>query len=173
METKWYAVYTKPRWEKKVSDGLCRSRIENYCPLNKVVRQWSDRKKTIEEPLFTSYVFVKINANDHTNVRRVDGVVNFVYWLGKPAVIRDEEINSIRDFLKEYSNVSIQKVSAKVDDQIKITSGPFAEMVGRVIAVKTKTVKVLLPTLGYILTAEVKKGEIRVMASEFKQSFIW
>lgn len=166
METKWYAVYTKPRWEKKVADGLRRNGIENYCPLNKVVRQWSDRKKTIEEPLFTSYVFVRINDKEQTNVRKVEGVVNFVYWLGKPAVIRDFEIDLIKSFLKEHSNVSLQKVPVKIDDQIKITDGPFVEMVGKVIAVKTKTVKVLLPSLGYILTAEVKREKVKLIGSK-------
>ena len=52
-EKKWYAVYTRPKWEKKVAELLSRKRIENYCPLNKSIKQWSDRKKTIFEPLFT------------------------------------------------------------------------------------------------------------------------
>jgi transcription antitermination factor NusG len=57
---KWYAIYTRPRWEKKVNGLLEAKGIESYCPLNRVRRKWSDRIKTIEEPLFKSYVFVKI-----------------------------------------------------------------------------------------------------------------
>src|SRR5215211_2634080 len=95
-ESKWYAVYTKPRWEKKVADLLTRKQIENYCPLNKVKRQWSDRKKIVMEPLFQSYVFVRVPKNMLTMVRETSGVLNFVYWLQKPAIIRDEEIDLIK-----------------------------------------------------------------------------
>ncbi len=55
----WYAIYTKPRWEKKVHHLLSEKGLEAYCPLNKVTRKWSDRMKTVEEPLFKSYVFVQ------------------------------------------------------------------------------------------------------------------
>src|SRR6476619_2013170 len=102
VETKWYAVYTRPRWEKKVAEILSRKKIENYCPLNKLLRQWSDRKKIVFEPLFTSYVFVKAAEKEHSEIRKIDGIINFVYWINKPAIIRNEEIESIKEFLKEY-----------------------------------------------------------------------
>ena len=86
---KWHAVYTKPRWEKKVNALLLSKGIETYCPLNKVRKKWSDRIKLVEEPLFKSYVFVHINELDYSRVRMVNGVLNYVYWNGKPAVIRD------------------------------------------------------------------------------------
>jgi len=66
----WYAVYTRPKWEKKVAELLSRKRIENYCPLHKSIKQWSDRKKTIFEPLFNSYVFVHVDETDHLPVRQ-------------------------------------------------------------------------------------------------------
>src|SRR5688500_10904022 len=105
MEKRWYAVYTRPRWEKKVAAALSKSEIENYCPLNKVERRWSDRKKIIEEPLFTSYVFVRASLKEQTVIRETDGIVNFVYWLGRPAVIRNEEIDLIKRFLNQHKNV--------------------------------------------------------------------
>ncbi|MFZ9332451.1 MAG: UpxY family transcription antiterminator [Chitinophagaceae bacterium] len=89
---KWYVLYTKPRWEKKVDKALQQKGIESYCPLNRVKRKWSDRIKTIEEPLFKSYVFVKVEEKEKTEVRYVDGVLNYVYWNGKPAVVKEEEI---------------------------------------------------------------------------------
>ncbi len=100
MNIKWYAIYTRPRWEKKVNKLLTEKGIESYCPLNKVRRKWSDRMKLIEEPLFKSYVFIKITDESRTNVRMTDGVINFVYWDGKPAVIRDKEIQTIKLFLE-------------------------------------------------------------------------
>src|SRR3569832_1099930 len=98
MSLKWYAIYTRPRWEKKVNNLLSQKGIEVYCPLNKIRRKWSDRIKTIEEPLFKSYVFVKVNDEDRTSVRMTNGVVNFVYWNGKPAIIREKEIQTIKRF---------------------------------------------------------------------------
>src|ERR1700674_4638266 len=99
IKKSWYAVYTKPRWEKKVANQLERNQIEHYCPLRKVSRQWRDRRKIILEPLFTSYIFVRLADTEHIPVRKTEGVMNFVHWLKKPAVIRDEEIDIIRHFL--------------------------------------------------------------------------
>jgi transcription antitermination factor NusG len=95
-DKKWYALYTKPRWEKKVHRVLQLKGVESYCPLNKVRKKWSDRIKVIEEPLFKSYLFVRLDEADKTKVRYVDGVLNFVYWNGKPAVVKDEEIVEIK-----------------------------------------------------------------------------
>jgi transcription antitermination factor NusG len=85
-----------------VNHLLLQKGVESYCPLNKVRRKWSDRIKIIEEPLFKSYVFVKVAESDRTGIRMTDGVINFVYWNGKPAVIRDREIHAIKLFL--YKN---------------------------------------------------------------------
>lgn len=160
METKWYALYTKSRWEKKVAEQLTKLNINSYCPLNKAIKQWSDRKKIIEEPLFTSYVFVNITAQQMTEVRKVLGVVNFVYWLGKPAVITQNEINTIQDFLSTHLNVKLEQLTVNVKDKIKIIDGPFSEMEGQVISVKKKSVRVLLPSLRYFMTAEVEIEKI-------------
>ncbi len=91
----WYAIKTRPRWEKKVVILLNEKRIENYCPLNKVSHQWSDRKKIVMEPVFKSYVFVKIEEERKWDIKKINGVLNYVYWLGKPARIREEEILTI------------------------------------------------------------------------------
>src|SRR5271170_7100148 len=104
----WFVLYTKPRWEKKVYTLLTGNNIEAYCPLNRVRKKWSDRVKWVEEPLFKSYLFVRIAEEEQTAVKMANGVVNFVYWLGKPAVVRDEEITIIRKFLDEYSNVTAE-----------------------------------------------------------------
>ena len=97
----WYAVYTKPRWEKKVAKLLDEKGIENYCPLNKVVKQWSDRKKVVMEPIFKSYVFVRVEDKEKFELKSISGILNFVHWLGKPAIVRDEDITTIRKFLNE------------------------------------------------------------------------
>src|ERR1700749_3471411 len=107
LNRKWYAIYTRPRWEKKVNILLTEKGVESYCPLNKVKRKWSDRLKTIEEPLFKSYVFVRIGDQEKTSVRMTNGVINFIYWNKKPAIVREKEIQTIRRFLNEYENVEV------------------------------------------------------------------
>ena len=79
MSKKWLAIYTRPRWEKKVNQLLTEKGFESYCPLNKVKRKWSDRIKVVEEPLFKSYVFVKVAEEDRSEVRMTSGAINFVY----------------------------------------------------------------------------------------------
>lgn len=162
-EKKWYAVYTRPRWEKKVADGLSKKGVEHYCPLNRVVRQWSDRKKTVDEPLFSAYVFVHATASEHTAIRQVDGVINLVYWLGNPAVILDEEIEAIRQFVQQHTSVQLEKAAVNVSDRVRITDGVLMHREGDVLEVKSKTVKLFLPSLGYTVVAEVGRNKIEVL----------
>jgi|SRR6478672_10208600 transcription antitermination factor NusG len=165
-DSKWYAVYTRPRWEKKVAEILAQKKIENYCPLNRVIRQWSDRKKVVLEPLFTSYVFVKTTQQHHADIRKITGILNFVYWLNKPATIRNEEIDNIREFLNEHMNVQIQKAPVSINDAVKVIKGPLMDYEGNVIAIKSKTLKILLPSLGYMMIAEVEKTSIKIINNE-------
>lgn len=162
-EKRWYAVYTKPRWEKKVAELLSKRGVDNYCPLNKVLRQWSDRKKPVAEPLFTSYVFVYSSEAEHLTIKQTDGIINLVYWLGSPAVIRTEEIDAIKLFLSEHSEVQLEKVMVNVADQVRITDGLLVHREGEVLEVKNKTVKLLLPSLGYTMVAEISKEKIEVL----------
>jgi transcription antitermination factor NusG len=162
----WYAVYTKPRWEKKVADALIRKQVETYCPINRVTHQWSDRKKLVEEPLFKSYVFVRIPEAMKTTVRETSGIVNFVYWLGKPARIPDHEIELMRSFLKEYQDVQVESFPIHENDLVQITSGPLMYQRGRVVESGKNTVKAVLYSMGFALTATVKKSELVLINSQ-------
>jgi transcription antitermination factor NusG len=160
LTQKWLAVYTRPRWEKKVNQLLKEKGAESYCPLNKVKRKWSDRVKVVQEPLFKSYVFVKLTDEDRTMVRMTPGVINFVYWDGKPAVIKEKEITTIRKFLNEYENVEVQPMQLKVDQRVKIATGPLMDQEGKVLAVRHKTVKIAIDSLGYILVAYIDRTKL-------------
>ena len=157
---KWYAIYTRPRWEKKVHNLLTAKGIESYCPLNKVHRKWSDRIKLVEEPLFKSYVFVKISDDLRTPVRMTEGVVNFVYWDGKPALIKEKEIQNIKKFLNDYEDVELLSLDLKQDDRVLITAGPLMDKEGRVLEVKNKVAKVIIESLGTILVANIDKRKL-------------
>ncbi|MDB5197271.1 MAG: antitermination protein NusG [Flaviaesturariibacter sp.] len=123
-------------------------------------RKWSDRVKLVEEPLFKSYVFVRMDEEGRTPVRMTDGVVNFVYWDGKPAVIRDKEIQAIRQFLNDHQNVELVKVELKPNENVVITGGPLMDQEGKVMEIKNKVVKVLIESLGYLLVATIDKTKL-------------
>lgn len=166
MSNKWLAVYTRPRWEKKVDQLLKEKGLESYCPLNKVRRKWSDRVKVVEEPLFKSYVFVKVDDDDRTTVRMTPGAINFVYWEGKPAVIREKEIIAIKRFLDEYENVEVQAQDLKIDQRVRITNGTLMDQVGKVLDIRHKTAKVAIDSLGYILVAYIDRSKLT--STQFK-----
>lgn len=165
VEKNWFALYTKPRWEKKIDGALQKKGIESWCPLQKVERQWSDRKKIIEEPLFKSYVFVHIDSTERTKVLMTDGVINFVYYLGKPAVIRDEEVNTIKKYLAE-KDASIQILSQEgfqEEMKIKVNHGVFMGNEGTVLRGGKKKVYVKLESLGQVMVVEFPAEYLSVM----------
>ncbi len=166
MSRKWLAVYTRPRWEKKVNQLLKEKGLESYCPLNKVRRKWSDRVKIIEEPLFKSYVFVKVNDGDRSAVRMTSGAINFVYWDGKPAVIKEKEITAIKRFLDEYENVEARPVELKVNQRVRITNGTLMDQEGRVLDLRHKTARIAIDSLGYILIAYIDRTKLTSAASK-------
>jgi transcription antitermination factor NusG len=153
---KWYALYTKPRWEKKVNLLLSNKGVECWCPLRKMEKQWSDRKKIVEEPLFTSYVFVHIEEADRTKVLMTDGILNFVYHVGKPAVIRNEEIDLIKKYLSETgAKVSVQSLSSLDENtRIKVNHGVFMDTTGTVLKGGKKKVFVKLESLDQVMIVE-------------------
>jgi transcription antitermination factor NusG len=151
----WYAVYTKPRWEKKVFAALERQDITAYCPLNKSVRQWSDRKKTVELPLFTSYVFVQIGRAEELKVRMTPGVVNFVYWLGKIAVIRDEEMESLKAFVAANNNIRVERLAYSKGDIIEIESGPLKGQQALVKDVRKNKLELILKSMNVKLVVDL------------------
>ena len=160
---RWYAIYTRSRWEKKVHRLLEEKQIESYCPLNKVYRKWSDRLKVVEEPLFKSYVFVRILEADKTQVRMINGVVNFVYWLGKPAVLKDKEIETIKRFLDEYEGVEARQTEVKPGGKVVVKDGILMGKKGIVRKVLNNQVEVTIESIGYTLTAYIKKSKISMV----------
>ena len=161
LTRKWLAIYTRPRWEKKVNQLLKEKGLESYCPLNKVRRKWSDRVKIVEEPLFKSYVFVKVSDDDRTAVRMTSGAINFVYWQGKPAVIKEKEISAIKRFLDEYENVEARSsADLKVNQRVRVTDGSLMDQEGKVIDLRRKTARVSIDSLGYTLVAYIDRSKL-------------
>ncbi|MCR4030900.1 MULTISPECIES: UpxY family transcription antiterminator [Flavobacterium] len=152
----WYVVYTKPKWEKKVADKLKQLGIECYCPLITQVKQWSDRKKKIEVPLFNSYVFVQLKDSERNSVFQVAGVVRYLFWLGKPALVKDEEIEVIKKSLKDPNLYDVTVSSIQVGDKIKLDSGAFINQNAIVQEVSGNYYILVLETLGCVLKIKYK-----------------
>jgi transcription antitermination factor NusG len=163
LTSHWYALYTKPRWEKKVHSLLAEKKIESYCPLNKVRKKWSDRIKVVEEPLFKSYVFVRVNDEEQTKVRLTSGVMNFVYWQGKPAIIPAKEIDTIRKFLNEYENVITEPIQLKEDGKVTIRQGLFMDHEAKILKIEGNRVKVEIQSIGYNLVALIDKKNLSTL----------
>ena len=163
IEKTWYAVYTKPRWEKKVAAMLLEAGIENYCPINKVTRQWSDRKKVVLEPVFKGYVFVKVEEQKKWEVKSIPGILNFVYWLGKPAVIRDEEIDVIRKFLNEFKDVQVESKGLVVNSEVRIKQGVLMNYHGVIVEVIGSRAVVKIDSLDLQLSAHFDKKNLEVI----------
>ena len=152
----WYVVYTKPKWEKKVAEKLTQIGIECYCPIITQVKQWSDRKKKIEVPLFNSYVFVQLQEGDRNSVFQIAGVVRYLFWLGKPAIVRDEEIKSIKNSLKASNIAEVSVSSIQVGDRIKLESGAFSNQSAIVQEVSNTHYILVLESLGCVLKIKYK-----------------
>jgi transcription antitermination factor NusG len=155
----WYAIYTKPRWEKKVAQNLIQQGIECYCPLSKSKRQWTDRTVTLELPVIPSYIFVRIPKEDTTKIRYFAGVVNFVYQQGQIAVIRDKEIESFKNFINKYEDYSISSEFVKTGETIKINSRILGNQVATVASVINKTIQIKLG--GMIVRLNIKKNSLK------------
>jgi len=156
----WYVIYTRPRWEKKIAAILDQKGIENYCPLNKVERKWSDRKKTIMEPLFKGYIFIKIEETKKWDIKQINGIVNYVYWLGKPARVRQSEINNIKFFLKEFTSVEVINSNIVIKDAVIINEGVLMNYKGMVIDVFGNKARVQIDSLGIRLSALFEKSSL-------------
>ena len=156
IEKVWYAVYTKPQSEKKVTALLAKKRIENFCPHNRVITGYGSKRRMVYEPLFPTFVFVHINEAEMNEVRKTGDVLNFVYWLGKPAVIKTAEIENIAHFNGMYYNIQVEKSAVNSAGIIRITNEPVLTTGSGIMSLKTAKIKLTLPSLGFTMRAETE-----------------
>ena len=150
---KWFVLYTKPHQELKVVQKLKEIGISSYCPTVKLIKQYSDRKKKVIKPLISSYVMVFIEENKRNDVFSIFGIVRYLFWLGKPAVIPEKEITQMKNHLNGiYSAVSLANLTK--GQLLKISEGPLAGKSGRVIEAQKNKIKLQLESLGMLVTLE-------------------
>ena len=154
----WYVLYTKPRTEKRVAESLEQMGVKVYCPLITEIKQWKDRKKKLKTPLFKSYVFIKLEEKNRNRVFDVPGVVRYLFWLGKPAIVRNEEIEVIQEWLdgEKVDDAKVEHLNE--GDKISIKNGLFKDQEAIIREVGKRKMRLILPKLG--CTVEVLTKEV-------------
>lgn len=164
--TNWYAVYTKPRAEKKVFERLCQYGFNAYLPLITSIREWSDRKKKIAVPLISGYVFVNIDKENLFETLKIQGTVGVLRYLGKPAIIRDYEIENLKILMNDATQLcELENMSFEKGEQVEVIRGPFTGLKGVSIHIQGKhRIIVEIEAIGSRLAVNVPLAFVKKIA---------
>ncbi|MFA9213135.1 MAG: UpxY family transcription antiterminator [Candidatus Methylacidiphilales bacterium] len=159
---KWYLLYTAPRAEKKVNLELTKRNFTTFLPLQKKLVQWSDRKKMVETPLFSSYIFIYTSLSFYYELLNIVGIVKFVNFQGQPAELSENQINLIKLMVANYEDVEAVTEIFEKGEQVKIIAGPLQNQIGELIEHKSlKKVMVKIENTGFSLVIQLPKNIIR------------
>jgi transcription antitermination factor NusG len=160
----WYAIYTKSRNEKKVNTLLTEAGIETYLPLVKVLKQWSDRKKWVEEPLFKSYIFVNISSDQYFTVLNIPGVVRYITFERKAVEVPPRQILAIKQFVNEadipedFDDLD----HLKKGDPVEIFRGSLKGLIGTLVDWHGKQkVRIEIESIGKSILLTVPKSYLK------------
>ncbi len=158
---RWYPVYTNSRAEKKAFQELQKRNIEVFLPLRKEWKQWSDRKKLVEEPLFKSYIFVRISTKEQATVLMTHGVSRFLYFGGKVAVMPDKQMEDLKLLLATGEELELIEHDVELGEKVLINAGPFQGMIAELVSIKNKKSLILkLESLGYAIQVKTSMAYI-------------
>ena len=145
----WYPVYTNPRAEKKANQSLINKGIETYLPLRRQLKQWSDRKKWVEEPFIKSYLFVHIAAHQQAEVLMTKGISRFIYFGGEIAAMPGRQIDDLKLLMTSPLDLEITEENLLPGEKIIIKAGPLKGMTGEIISYRSqKQLALRLENLG-------------------------
>ena len=164
-ERHWHALYVRSRSEKKVLSQLQEMGIEAYLPLVTKMKQWSDRRKKVEEPLFKSYVFVYSNALEYHSILNVYGVMRFVTFEREAVVVPDNQIVAIKKFVEGYEHGEEYKMrnteELKVGQKVRIINGPMKGLQGRLETIYNKRhLIVYIDVVGQYLPLHLSRAKV-------------
>jgi transcriptional antiterminator RfaH len=152
----WYAVYTRSRWEKRLMELLTDKGIEAYVPLRKVIHQWSDRKKLVDEPLIRSYCFVKVGEKDYYEVLNTQGAVRYIWFSGKPAAIPERQINTLKAITGSDVKVDCVADNFQPGIHVMVNAGPLTGITGELVSISNKKkVIIRIDHLNQVLTLSI------------------
>ena len=156
----WFVLYTRPKYEKKLSREIDRLNYENYLPLRKTFRKWSDRVKRIEEPLFPNYLFVRMAANEKHNILSADGAVRLVSFGGKPIPVKESEITKIRNLESIGKDITLERLG-RVGEKVRVIRGILAGYEGELLRdPKTPRLLVKLAVLNQGVSVEISARDV-------------
>lgn len=155
MKMNWYVICTRPKWELKTYETLLDRNIEAYCPTYIAVRQWSDRKKKVRVPFFNGYIFVRLKEAERNRVFDIHGVIRFLFWQGKAAQVRNEELDLMKDYLNNGQSIAPKAEHLTVGEQVTFTRGALKDRDAIIEEISNKQVLLVLPALGYKITARM------------------
>ncbi len=171
MNEKWHVVQTKQHFERKVAEQLTRKKIETYCPLQRKVNLFNEKRKISVEPLFDCMVFVRISESEQLMVKKISGVVNFMYWLSDIAVIKEEEIEILKHVLDEFNVLKVQQIKVNTNESPKVMKSQVLEKSGDVIEYEKSLVNVVLPSIGYLLLAQPAHKQVEIKTVTAGEAF--
>ena len=160
QKSKWYVLYTKPRHEIKALERLAQNGFEVYCPMKTTLKQWSDRKKKVSEPLLPSYIFIKTTEKNRPQPLKDPSVLNYIFWLGKPAIVRDSEIDTLKGIVSRDKVQEFEVRKLKIGSEIVINKGLIKSKNAVVKTVSNNHVTAELKELG--MTIVLKKKDLLV-----------
>ncbi len=134
----WHAIYTRPRSEKKALIELEEKGIDAYLPLVKTLKQWSDRKKWVEEPLFKSYIFVRVSEIEYYDAINMFHTVRYITFEGKAVPIPPQQIEAIRIYISQEENLNTDMSGYKSGQEVSIIDGPMKGLSGTLVRVTGK-----------------------------------
>jgi len=159
--SKWYPVYTHPRSEKKAFEALVKKGIEAYLPLQRQLKQWSDRKKWVEEPFIKSYLFVHIKEHEQTEVLMTKGIARFIYFSGRITPMPDRQINELKLLIASPYELEVTEEDLQPGESIVIKAGPLKGLKGEIISYRSqKQLALRLENLGYSIIVHVSASLI-------------
>lgn len=159
MQKNWYAVYTKQHCERKVAYILTKRKIENYCPLNYKNSRSIFRKTVSVEPIFNSYVFINTTEEEALSLsKEISGIISLLYWKGKPATIKEEDINTIKEFSSAHHDIRLEKMHTYAKNNKKDQVSYMID--GKLLMVKNAIMRKDLPSLGFTMVAEVEEQDV-------------
>lgn len=159
LRKQWYALYTSIDCEIKVAKSLRKKKIEYYCPINRITNKNSSNKKLIIQPLFSRLIFVHVDKAAYKTFKQIPGVRGMMYWLNQPAFFPDEDIEMMRRFLNAHVSVELSSISVNINEVVSIVSSTLKERHNQNLSIIGRNIQLVLPSLGYILSAELESVE--------------
>lgn len=158
--SRWHVLYTKPRHEVKALERLVQNGFEVYCPMKTTLKQWSDRKKKVTEPLLPSYIFIKITEKKRAIPLTDPSVLNYIFWLGKPAIVRESEIDTLKGIISKDKVQEFEIRQLNIGDKIDVNKGQIKSKNAIIKSISNNYIKADLIELG--MTIVLKKPDLLV-----------